>query len=66
MQSVKPGQVWEDKDPRPAGRRLRVLSVHPTVIYNPAYARLVNVDTGRESGIQLRRLVTQWVLVKDA
>lgn len=64
--SIRPGQIWEDKDQRPAGRQLRVISVHPHVIHSPAYARLVNIETGRESGIQLARLVHNYRLVEDA
>lgn len=60
FEDIQPGMVFEDSDQRPAGRRLRVLSVHPRVLGNPAYARLVNVATGRESGVQLRRLVTRY------
>lgn len=64
-ESVTVGQIWEDKDQRPPGRRLRVVSVHPRSLRTPAYARLRNIDTGRESGIQLARLLRRYRLAFD-
>lgn len=64
--TVRIGQVWVNKARMPPTRYLRVLSVHPPVIHSPAYARLVDVETGRETGIQLRRLTSQfWLRQED-
>lgn len=64
-ESVSVGQIWADKDQLRPRRRLRVVSVHPRSLCAPAYARLRNTDTGRESGIQLARLLRNYRLASD-
>jgi hypothetical protein len=49
---VKPGQIWEDNDPRSSGRRIRVIHVsdtHATV--GPAHPKA----RGRATRIRLDR-----------
>jgi hypothetical protein len=62
---VRPGQVWADNDPRAAGRRIRVVSVHqPDDHRSEPYARVTvekvsrNVrkkEAGEQRTILLRR-----------
>jgi hypothetical protein len=65
LPNVEPGQVWADNDPRAAGRRIRVMSVHqPDDHRSEPYARVMvdkvsrNVarkETGEQRTILLRR-----------
>ena len=57
----QPGDVFEDRSAYRYGRRLKVVSVHGTT-----YVRLRDIESSRETGIQLRRLVRHFVLVEEA
>jgi hypothetical protein len=55
------GQIWESKDSRDSGRRVRI--VNATSLAKRVAAR--NVETDRFSAIRRDELQSRWFLVRD-
>lgn len=63
MEKVEVGQIWESKDPREKGRRLRIVSIDPAG--TTLSAALVGSSglSGRRSGHTVRVFLRRFVRI---